>query len=698
MTEKKREQKIKELISKMTAKEKVSQLLHQSPAIPRLGIPEYNWWNEALHGIARAGGATVFPQAIGLSATFDPQLIKRIASAISDEARAKYNLAVKNDLRIQYHGLTFWTPNINIFRDPRWGRGQETYGEDPVLAGLIGCAFVEGLQGENPEQLKTAACAKHFAVHSGPEKIKHSFNAVPGMKDLYETYLPAFKALVDSGVESVMSAYNRTLDEACSASSFLMEEILRGKWKFKGHYVSDCWAIRDFHTLHGLTETPEESAALALNRGCDLNCGCVYEALCSALEQGLVDESKIDESLTRLLRTRFKLGMFDKHGTGPYDKIKPSVIRCREHIDLALESAHKSIVLLKNDSDILPLNREKKRILLIGPGAANLHCMLGNYHGMSPRIISVLEGLTEKIISTPQITMDYQQGCLMYSENRNTGWTVGMADKADVVVAVFGLDSAFEGEDGDTIASDAVGDRKHIRLPPWQLDYLKALRSRGKPLVLILTGGSPISVPYDIADAVLFIWYPGEQGGRAVADVLFGDVSPSGKLPVTFPHSVVELPSFDDYNMEGRTYRYMRREPLFPFGFGLTYTEFEFKRIRLSSTQISTGENVKIDTVLVNKGSRDSGQVIQVYIEKEDKNLLDPNFSLKAFKRVFVEAGKSMDVNFILESCDFETVNEAGEYILIPGKYRITIADSSPFLSVIEKGAVKPVSVVIEVK
>lgn len=697
-SEKKRETRIQNLISQMTVEEKASQLLYNSPAIPRLGIPEYNWWNEALHGVARAGIATVFPQAIGLSASFDPELLKRVASAISDEARAKYNLSIKKGIREQYHGLTFWTPNINIFRDPRWGRGQETYGEDPFLTSELGVAFVQGLQGDNPEQLKTAACAKHFAVHSGPEEFRHSFNAITNMKDLHETYLPAFKALVDAGVESVMGAYNRTLDEACCASSFLMENILRGKWNFKGHYVSDCWAIRDFHTHHGLTVSPEESAALALNRGCDLNCGCIYEKLCSAVKKGLVDESKLDESLTRLLRTRFKLGMFDEDGTGPYATLNSSVIRSDKHIDLALESAQKSIVLLKNEGGILPLNEEKKKILLIGPAAANLHTMLGNYHGLSPQLVSILEGISGKLVDKPQISMDYQQGCLMYSENKNNGWTIGMADKSDIVIAVFGLDNAMEGEEGDAIASEAKGDRTDIELPSWQLDYLRALRKRGTPLVLILTGGSPIAVPEDIADAILFVWYPGEQGGNAVADILFGDISPSGKLPVTFPHSLDQLPAYEDYNMEGRTYRFMRSEPLFTFGFGLTYTQFTFGNILLNRAIVSSDTNLEVKTTLRNSGEKDSEQVVQVYISKEEKGSTDFNFSLKAFKRVFVEAGKTIELDFTLTSKDFETVDESGNYILVPGKYRITVSDSAPFLSALEKGAVPPVSAVIDIQ
>ncbi|MDR0758747.1 MAG: glycoside hydrolase family 3 C-terminal domain-containing protein, partial [Treponema sp.] len=460
-----REEHIQDLIAKMTLEEKVSQLSYESPAIERLGIPEYNWWNECLHGVARAGFATVFPQAIALAATFDEAFVRETASAIADEARAKYNEAVKMGNRKQYWGLTFWTPNINIFRDPRWGRGQETYGEDPYLTSRIGLAFMKGLQGDDPENLKLAACAKHFAVHSGPEKLRHVFDAQVSPKDLWETYLPAFKVLVENGVESVMGAYNRTLGEPCSGSPLLLKEILRDKWQFKGHVVSDCWAIRDFHENHKVTFSPEESAAKALNAGCDLNCGCTYPMLAVSYKKGLVTEEAINTALTRLLRTRMKLGMFDPPEQSPYGKLGREVINCEKHRLLALEAARKSIVLLKNDNNLLPLDDSGKRILLTGPGAANPHTLLANYYGMSPHLVTILEGLVEKTRTKYAISMEYRMGSLMYEANHPSNVAFGVAPNDDVVISVFGLDGIMEGEEGDAIASDSNGDRDTIELP-----------------------------------------------------------------------------------------------------------------------------------------------------------------------------------------------------------------------------------------
>jgi beta-glucosidase len=706
-----RTESIAYLISKMTLEQKASQLLHDSPAVPTAGIPTYNWWNEGLHGVARAGTATVFPQAIGLAATFDPEFIFTVATAVSDEARAKYNESVSRGVRAKYRGLTYWTPNVNIFRDPRWGRGQETYGEDPYLTSQIGLAFMRGLQGDDPKFLKLAACAKHFAVHSGPEKLRHTFDAVVSKKDLFETYLPAFKALVAAGVESVMGAYNRTLGEPCCASTYLMKDILRGRWKFKGHYVSDCWAIRDFHEHHGVTHTPEESAALALNLGCDLNCGCTYNALVSAVKQGLVKEEKIDESLARLFDTRFKLGMFDPErmteipangilpsAKTPWDGLNSSVVDCAAHRALARKAAAKSVVLLKNRKNILPLDDSEKKILLIGPGAANLHALMGNYYGANSRYVTILEGVTEKIRDKFGITMDYHQGCMMYDENKNTGWTIGMAEAADVVIACFGLDNAMEGEEGDAIASEAKGDRNAIELPEWQYAYLRALSDRGTPVVLVLTGGCPVIVPEDIADAILFVWYPGEEGGSAIADILFGDAVPSGKLPVTFPKSTSQLPPYDAYAMKGRTYRYMTEKPQYPFGFGLSYAKFSFSNPVLTSTTLHAGETVNFSVDVSNAGPMAADEVVQVYIEKIQRLEDDPVCSLRAFTRVTVPSGSTVTAKCTLSSADFETVNANGEFVLVPGDWRIIGSDCAPCASWEEKGAVKPVISKISVK
>ena len=707
-----RESKIKELISQMTLEEKVSQLLYISPAVERLGIPEYNWWNECLHGVARAGVATVFPQAIAMAASFDENLVEEIAAAISDEARAKHNEAVKLGNRGQYWGLTFWTPNINIFRDPRWGRGQETYGEDPYLTSRIGCALVRGLQGDDPENLKLAACAKHYAVHSGPEKDRHHFNAIVTKKDLWETYLPAFKALVEAGVESVMGAYNRTLDEPCCASNLLIKDILRGKWKFKGHFVSDCWAIRDFHEHHKITKSSEESAALALNAGCDLNCGCTYPFLTVAHKQGLVTEETINTSLERLLRTRFKLGMFDPPASGKYGKLGSEVINCEKHRKLALKAAHKSIVLLKNDNNLLPLDSSPKKIGVTGPGAANAHTLLGNYYGLASRLVTILEGLGDKIKDKFGINMEYRQGCLMYSESSkaiNFGAVSPeqlqylQVNAPDITIAVLGLDGAIEGEEGESIASDSNGDRNTIELPHWQLNYLKMLRAVSKKVILVLTGGSPIAFPEDLADAVIFAWYPGESGGQAVADIIFGDVVPSGKLPVTFPASTEQLPAFDDYSMKGRTYRYMTEKPQYPFGFGLSYTNFRFDSINLSSSDIAAGGSVKVTVTVSNTGNMDADEVVQIYITKDERSENEPVAALRGFRRIFVPAGKSEKAEFELHSAAFETVSAEGEYQLAPGVYTVIAADAAPVPSVsmplaVEKGAPKPVTAKISIK
>ena len=706
------EERIKEMISKMTLEEKVSQLLYDAPAVESAGIPAYNWWSECLHGVARAGLATVFPQAIALAATFDEDFIRKVAEAVSDEARAKYNEAIKKDNRNQYYGLTFWTPNINIFRDPRWGRGQETYGEDPYLTGRIGLAFVKGLQGDDPEHLKTAACAKHYAVHSGPEKLRHVFDAVVSKKDLFETYLPAFKLLAENGVEAVMGAYNRTLGEPCGGSFYLLKELLRDKWGFKGHVTSDCWAIQDFHLHHRVTNTPEESAALALNAGCDLNCGCMYPYLTLACKKDLVKEETIDQSLTRLLRTRFKLGMFDPPEKDPYRNLGREIINCDKHRDLALEAARKSIVLLKNDAGLLPLDDSKKAILLLGPGAANILTNLGNYYGLSSRIVTILEGLTEKIRNKAAISFEYRQASLMYepnhlsnvpfsSENPEEAAPVYGLDKVDVIIAVYGLDGSMEGEEGDAIASDSNGDRDTIELPPWQLNFLRRLKKSGKKIVLVLTGGSPIAFPEDIADAILFAWYPGEQGGTAVADIIFGDVNPSGKLPITFPASTNQLPPYDDYAMKGRTYRYMKETPLYPFGFGLSYTDFCFDSIELSGSKITKGASIKAKVKLTNTGKRDGETVVQFYISRDNAGEDEPLASLKGFRRVMVQAGKTIEVETELPSSAFETIDINGESVLLPGSYTVIAAEAAPLPAsaplAVKKGAAKPVTVKIEV-
>ncbi|MFH1161605.1 MAG: glycoside hydrolase family 3 N-terminal domain-containing protein, partial [bacterium] len=553
------DERVQDLLSRMTLEEKCSQMLYNSLAIERLGIPAYNWWSEALHGVARMGRATVFPQPIGLAATFDTALIYRVASAISDEARVKFNAALKIGNITQYGGLTFWSPNINIFRDPRWGRGMETWGEDPYLTGKLGVWFVKGMQGTQARYLKTAACAKHYVVHSGPEKLRHEFNAKPPVKDFRETYLPAFKRLVQEGqVESVMCAYNRTYDEPCCGSKYLLQDILRDEWGFQGHIVSDCWAITDFNQFHKVTASVEKSAAKAILAGVDLNCGIAYASLMPAIEQGLITEADIDRNLAYLLRTRFKLGLFDPPGLNPWEHIPDSVINCTRHKQIAREAAVKSIVLLKNNG-VLPLKKDLHRIIVTGPLAADVNVLLGNYNGVPSEAVTVLEGITGKV--DPGSRISYHSGFLLTGEDPDDPrWVLFSVNNADATVVVLGINPLWEGEEGEAIATKMGADKADIRIPDNQVNYLKELaKDHSKPIVAVITGGSPLDLSevYQLADAVLFAWYPGEQGGNAVAEILFGEVSPAGRLPVTFPKSVDQLPPFDDYSMVGRTYKYM---------------------------------------------------------------------------------------------------------------------------------------------
>ncbi len=694
--EKERTDEINEMIQAMSLEEKVSLMLHESMAVDKVGIPEYNWWNECLHGVARSGSATIFPQAIGLAATFDDELAFKEADVISTEARAKYNECQKAGVRSQYCGLTFWTPNINIFRDPRWGRGMETYGEDPCLTSRMGVAFINGLQGSDKEHLKIAACAKHFAVHSGPEKDRHTFDAEVSKKDLWETYLPAFKAAVDAGVESVMGAYNRTLGEPCCGSKFLLQDVLRKKWGFKGHVVSDCWAIRDFHENHKVTSTPAESAALAIKNGCDLNCGCTYHAAIEAVRTGLLSEEAVNDSVRRLLMTRFKLDMFDAPEKTKWGTLSKKDVNTEDHRSLARKVAEESIVLLKNKSNLLPLQAKPQHILVIGPAAANINSLIGNYYGINPRLVTIVEGIAARSEQIPGVVVDYIQGCSMYSPNIQNGWTIGQAEAADVVIACFGLDNSMEGEEGAAVNSKK-GDREAIELPQWQLDYIKALHERGKPVVLVVTAGAAVAFPPDIADAILYVWYPGEEGGNAVANVLFGDCAPSGHLPVSFPASTADLPAFDDYRMKGRTYRYQEKKPLFPFGFGLSYTTFKFGKTTLSCGEIRAGNSITLSTEVQNTGTRDATQVVQLYVSKKHRGTDDPLCSLKDYKRVFVPAGQKAAVTFSLPSDLFESIDQNGESVLAKGEYTVTIADAAPVDAIASDGTTEPVSCTVNV-
>jgi len=553
-------ERVKDLVGRLTFEEKVGLMSHPAHGIPRLNIPAYNYWSEALHGIARNGRATVFPQAIGMAATWDKELIRRVASAIGDEGRAKYHAALRrNGYTDQYQGLNMWSPNVNIFRDPRWGRGQETWGEDPFLTGEMAAGFVMGLQGDDPKYLKTAACAKHMAVHSGPEKDRHSFNAIVTKRELYDTYLPAFKKLVkEAKVESVMGAYNRLLGEVCCASPLLIEKILRGEWGFPGHFVSDCLALSDFHLNHKVTNDAPESAALALKHGCDLGCDHVFDAIPEAVERGLITEADMDRALERTLLTRFKLGMYDPPEDVPYTSISMNVVACDEHRRLAYQAAVESVVLLKNKNDILPIKPSTKKIFVTGPNATSMEILLGNYYGFNDRMITLLEGIAGRI---PEgMGMEYHPGAMLkHPREIKDTWAPEMAQKSDIAIVCAGLSSFLEGEEGESLLSPENGDRASISLPSSQVNYIRELAMYGTKIVLVLAGGSPIALGEveEMVDAVLFIWYPGMEGGKAVADILFGDVSPSGKLPLTFPRSLEQLPAFNNYSMTGRTYRYM---------------------------------------------------------------------------------------------------------------------------------------------
>ena len=673
------DERIDFLISKMTVEEKVHQLIENAPAIDRLDVPKYNWWNECLHGVARAGKATVFPQAIGMAATWDTTLMHQIGDVISTEARAKYNAFSAHGYRGQYQGLTFWTPNVNIFRDPRWGRGQETYGEDPLLTSRMGVAFVKGLQGNNPKYLKVAALAKHFAVHNGPEALRHEFNAEVSRKDMWETYLPAFEALVkEAKVAGIMGAYNRTNGHPACAHPYLMQEILRKQWGFDGYFVSDCGAIHDIYAGHGVVKTPEEAAALALNTGCNLNCGTTYLSLTKALKQGLTTEDEINKALHQLFATRFKLGLFEPEGTVPFDTIGTEVIGCKAHQKLARQAAQESIVLLKNKTGTLPLKKDVSSVYVTGPTAAHIQALLANYYGLSENMATILEGIVGKV--SPHTSVRYSQGALLDEPNRNPkDWFSGTAATADVTIACLGLSQLIEGEEGEAIASRHLGDRQHIRLPQNQIDFLKKIRANAKKLVVVVTSGSAVSVPeiYDMADALIYAWYPGEQGGNAVADVIFGDAVPSGRLPVTVVKSIEDLPPYEDYAMKDRTYKYLEKAPLFPFGFGLSYTQFAYSHLTVEKEKIKNGNSANFSFRVENTGDYDAEEIVQFYLTDVEASTTIPNQSLIGFKRIAVPAGEARDISFSISPDKMELVNEAGKKVLEPGKFKIYIGGSS---------------------
>jgi beta-glucosidase len=820
-------ERVDDLVSRLTLEEKVLQMKDVAPAIPRLDIPAYNWWNEALHGVARAGIATVFPQAIALAATWDTDLMFRVADVISTEARAKHNDFVSRGDRGRYKGLTMWSPNINIFRDPRWGRGQETYGEDPYLTARMGVEFVKGLQGNHPKYFKVISTPKHYAVHSGPEPERHRFDAVTNQRDLYETYLPAFEACVkEAGAYSVMCAYNRYLGEPCCSSDTLLRKILREDWGFKGYIVSDCGAVYDIYKFHKLVETAAEASAMAVRAGTDLDCGTDYPSLVKAVKQGLVSEAEIDNSVRRLFTARFRLGMFDPPEMVPYTKIPIAENDSPAHRQLALQAARKSIVLLKNQNDLLPLRKDLRRIAVIGPTADDPAVLLGNYNGTPSKFVTLLKGIESKVSKRTQVV--YEQGCDLvgadaiynlvpaaalradgqqglkaeYFNNRNlegtplltrldstinsnwatfkpgekitrlpetdfsirwTGaltpalsgqhilsvrgddgyrlwlddkllidnWTLHAAEtrqarvhleagrayrikleyfqggggaevsfhwgtpaadaakralkvaaQSDVVIFVGGITPGLEGEEMDVpLEGFRGGDRTDIRLPKVQEELLRALQATGKPVVLVLTSGSALAINWANGNipAIVQTWYSGEEGGTALSDVLFGDDNPAGRLPVTFYQSADQLPPFEDYNMEGRTYRYFKGEPLYPFGYGLSYTRFAYSRLTMPK-RLRAGDNIRLSVQVKNAGKRAGDEVVQVYVKDVAASVPVPVHSLQGFKRIHLKAGETRTVSFVLTPRQLSLIDDQFKRVVEPGEFEISVGGAQPGL------------------
>lgn len=817
------EERAADLVSRMTLDEKAGQMIHISSAVPRLGIPAYNWWNEALHGVGRSGLSTVFPQAIGMGAMWDDELMYRIATAISDEARAKHHDYVKRGKRGYYQGLTFWSPNINIFRDPRWGRGMETYGEDPFLTASLGGAFVKGLQGNDTRYLKTIATAKHFVAHSGPESLRHSFDASPSLRDMEETYLPHFKKLVkEAGVYSVMCAYNSYLKKPCCGNKEL-EMLLRGEWGFNGYIVSDCSALRDFYDGHNVADTPIEAAVMAVEAGTDLNCGSVYKSIPEAVRSGRLDERLVDRALIRLFTARMRLGMFDNDSLVPYAKIPLEIVDSPKHRKLATEAASKSLVLLKNENKLLPLSKGVKKVAVIGPNADEEEVLLGNYNGFPSKAVTPLSGIKAKL---PDAEVNYAQGCPLapglpllraipgkvlftdetlsvhgmkgeYFDNRQyqgnpiriqtdenidfqwwkdtssvfpdtlsirwtgvlvppvTGeyaigaeaataftlfidnkeiarWTsphhphkeyellhleagkkynirmeyvqshsenamarllwevpnprmkeeaVQLARQSDIVILCMGLSPLLEGEEMKVkVEGFDGGDRLDIKLPTVQTELMKEICALGKPTVLVLLNGSAVAFNWEAENipAILEAWYPGQAGGTAIADVLFGDTNPSGRLPVTFYSSVEQLPSFDNYSMEGKTYKYFTGKPLYPFGYGLSYTTFTYKLLSAPSQIKTDRDSISLTVEVQNTGDYSGEEVVQLYVTLKGTSCMEPIRSLQGFKRVALNPQEKKKITFNLKPQQFAALNERAERVVEPGKIMVSIGGSQP--------------------
>ena len=674
------EQRAEILVSQMTLEEKVSQMTYYASALPRFGIMEYNWWNECLHGVGRAGVATMFPQSIGMAASFDDGMLHEIADTIATEARIKHHAAARMGDHGIYKGLTMWTPNINIFRDPRWGRGHETYGEDPFLTARMGVAFIKGLQGQNDTYYKCIATAKHFAVHSGPEADRHAFDAVASKKDMAETYLPAFKAAVqEAGVYSVMGAYNRVNGEAACASPTLLQSVLRDQWGFDGYVVSDCGAIEDIYEHHKMVTTATEAAAMAVRNGMDLCCGRVFPHLLEAVSQGLIDEEAITRSAYRLMLARMKLGMFDPEEGQPYTGMPYLRNDCAEHHALSLRMAEQSLVLLKNQDGLLPLDaRALKTVAVIGPNADSRAALIGNYNGTPSETYTVLEGLRQR---APGIRWILAEGSALTGGSSEEGWgesaTFRIAEAlqaveiADMTIVVTGLTGESEGEEGY-----GSGDRETMYLPQSQRDLLDALATTGKPMILVNMTGSATLFPHAEAfGAILQAWYPGQMGGLAIANVLLGDTCPSGRLPVTFYQSMAQVPDFKDYAMQGRTYRYLQDAPAYPFGYGLSYTRFAYEGLTAAATQEG---GIALTVTLRNTGDRDAEEVAQAYVRWHQPAHATPIHQLAAFKRVALKAGETCTLQLCIAPDQLRVYDEQGTACPYAGTVEVFVGGGQP--------------------
>jgi beta-glucosidase len=696
------DERVNDLVSRLTLEEKVGQMLNSAPAIERLGIPAYNWWNECLHGVARTPfKVTVYPQAIGMAATWDKNSLHQMADYTAEEGRAINNESIKKKERNIYLGLTYWTPNINIFRDPRWGRGQETYGEDPFLTGTLGKAFVTGLQGNDPKYLKAAACAKHYAIHSGPESSRHEFDAEISDYDLWDTYLPAFKNLVKNAkVAGVMCAYNAFKGQPCCGNDLLMNNILRNEWNFKGYVTSDCGAIDDFYQRHKTSKDAESAAADAVLHGTDVECGNVtYKTLVAAVKDGKLTEQQLDVSVKRLFTIRFRLGMFDPPEMVKYAQITTNVLESPEHHAQALKMARQSIVLLKNQNNILPLSKHLKKIAVVGPNADNAESILGNYNGMPTKLVTALQGIKAKLGEGTEVVYvkgtDFVGDATVTPDFRSL---INTVKDADAIIYIGGISPQLEGEEMSVKqAGFSGGDRTSIALPEVQTQLLKELHTIGKPVVFVMMTGSALAIPWEAEHipAILNAWYGGQDAGTAIADVIFGDYNPGGRLPVTFYKSDKDLPSFSDYSMNNRTYRYFKGTPLYAFGYGLSYTIFKYDELTIPAT-ISAGKKVMVSVKVTNSGMRDGEEVSELYLSHSGLTVKTPTRALKGFERTFIKAGQSKILHFELTPEDLSLIDDDGNTKELAGKVMVSVGGSQPGVQAYKDGKVVSKQVIIK--